>query len=111
MILFWASGSLSLRQWAAAGLMVLKWPLRWTRMTASHSSSDMVTSMRSRSELSEWETTGSCWAMMAAASVPLNEASRETRKLPSPARSSRDANATRRKKAVPGENSPHASRR
>ena len=37
-----------LRQWAAAWRVGTKWPLRWTRMTLSHSSSVMLTSIRSR---------------------------------------------------------------
>ena len=36
------------RQWAAAKRVGTKWPLRWTSMTSSHSSSVIDTSMRSR---------------------------------------------------------------
>ena len=36
------------RQWAAACRVGTKWPFRWTWITASHSSSVMLTSTRSR---------------------------------------------------------------
>src|SRR5437660_1644830 len=36
------------RMWALAGRMTVKWPLRWTAITASHSSSVMLKIIRSR---------------------------------------------------------------
>ena len=36
------------RQWATAWRVGAKWPFRWTRITASHSSSEVLANMRSR---------------------------------------------------------------
>ena len=48
MMRFWAVSSRSERQCAAANLEVLKVPFRCTRITSSHSCSDMLKIIRSR---------------------------------------------------------------
>src|ERR1700760_338772 len=48
MMRFCAVSSRSDRQWADANLVVLNVPLRWTRMTSSHSCSVMLKTIRSR---------------------------------------------------------------
>jgi hypothetical protein len=47
----------SARQWSQAWREMQKWPFKWTRSTASHSSSEHDTNMRSRTKPALFTTT------------------------------------------------------
>ena len=83
----WRPSLASARQYAPACRSGAKWPLRCTRMTASHSSSEVLTSIRSRTNpalltrmSSPPNVSIACWTIAAAASksatsAPLTTAS------------------------------------